>query len=71
VKVNAVETELSVGKTADALTKLDDVRSQVAKLSTPDASGKTKLDVADAAAIDAEINKVAACIQTPAVAAGA
>ena len=71
LKVNAIETELSVGKTADAIKKLEDVRSLVLKLSTADESGKAKLDPADAAIIDAELDAVAACIQPTAPAAGA
>jgi hypothetical protein len=64
LKVDAAQAKLVEGKFADALQKLGDVRSTVSALSTPDAKGKTKLDTAGAAAIDAALTDVESCVRS-------
>jgi hypothetical protein len=62
-KVNAAQAKVAEGKFADAIQKLEDIRTTVVALSTPDAKGKTKLDAAGAAAIIAAVDAAEACIQ--------
>ena len=63
LKVDEAQVKLAEGKFADALQKLGDIRSTVSALSTPDAKGKTKLDPAGAAAIDATLTDAEACVR--------
>lgn len=62
-KVDAAQAKIADGKFADAVQKLEDIRTTVVALSTPDAKGKTKLDAAGAAAIIAAADAAEACIQ--------
>jgi hypothetical protein len=62
-KVDAAQAKVAEGKTADAVEKLEDIRTTVVALSTPDRKGKTKLDGARAAAIIAAVDAAEACIQ--------
>jgi len=61
-KVDATQAKV-VDKTADAVQKLEDIRTTVVALSTPDVKGKTKLEAAGAAAIIAAVDAAETCIQ--------
>lgn len=69
LKVDATRAKLEQGKPADAIEKLEDVRTNVVALSTPDANGKTKLGEEDAADIISAVDAAEACIRQQGTAA--
>jgi hypothetical protein len=62
-KVAEARAKLAEGKPTDAVRKLEDIRTAVTALSTPDAGGKTKLDPADATRIVAAVEAAERCVQ--------
>ena len=66
LKADEAQAKLADGKAADAIQKLENIRTTVVALSTPDVNGKTKLDPEDAAAIIEAVNAAEACINVPA-----
>ena len=66
IKVDDAQAKLAEGKATDAIQKLEDIRTTVVALSTPDVNGKTKLNTEDAAAIIEAVNAAEACINAEA-----
>lgn len=62
-KVDDARAKLQQGKPADAVQKLEDVRTTVLALSTSDADGQTKLGQDDAADINLAVDAAEACIE--------